>query len=196
MTDSGAIRPDAIRLETPRLVMRLGTTAEAAAVVDYQLRNREHFGPWDPRRTADFFTEAWWVWRLSYDRDLAAQDRSYRLLCFDASEARVIGHVSFANVVRGAFWACHLGFGLDVDHVGQGLMHEALSASVPWAFETLHMHRIEANHRPENARSGALLERLGFVPQGYARDYLLIDGAWRDHVLTAITNPRWRPAPE
>ena len=33
------------------------------------------------------------------------------------------------------------------------------------------------------------LRRLGFVVQGYARDYLHIDGEWRDHILTALTNP-------
>lgn len=37
--------------------------------------------------------------------------------------------------------------------------------------------------------SARLLERLGFVKEGYAREYLHIDGAWRDHVLTARTNP-------
>lgn len=196
MTDSNTITPEAIRLATERVVVRMGSADDAAAVVDYQVRNREHFAPWDPRRTSDFFTEAWWSWRLSYDRELAAQDRSYRLLCFEPGDERVIGHVSFANVVRGAFWSCQLGFGLDAGHVGRGLMHEALSASIPWALEALRMHRIEANHRPENTRSGALLKRLGFVPQGYARDYLLIDGAWRDHVLTAITSSHWRPTPE
>ena len=46
-----------------------------------------------------------------------------------------------------------------------------------------------ANYRPENDRSRKLLERLGFVREGLARDYLFIDGAWRDHVLTALTNP-------
>ena len=40
-------------------------------------------------------------------------------------------------------------------------------------------------------RSGALLARLGFEKEGYAKDYLLIDGQWRDHVLTALTTPDW-----
>ena len=42
---------------------------------------------------------------------------------------------------------------------------------------------------PSNERSAGLARRLGFVPEGIARDYLYIDGAWRDHVLTALTNP-------
>ena len=42
---------------------------------------------------------------------------------------------------------------------------------------------------PENTRSGRLLARLGFVREGYSRRYLFINGAWRDHVLTSLTNP-------
>jgi [ribosomal protein S5]-alanine N-acetyltransferase len=37
-----------------------------------------------------------------------------------------------------------------------------------------------------------LLNRLGFIPEGYARNYLRINGEWRDHVLTSLTNPNWR----
>jgi ribosomal-protein-alanine N-acetyltransferase len=45
-----------------------------------------------------------------------------------------------------------------------------------------------ANYRPQNERSARLLERLGFTREGLAKDYLFIDGAWRDHVLTSLTN--------
>ena len=56
-----------------------------------------------------------------------------------------------------------------------------------------HMHRIMANCMPHNHRSGALLTRLGFEPEGYAKDYLLIDGQWQDHILTALTHKEWLP---
>ena len=71
-------------------------------------------------------------------------------------------------------------------HQGSGLMFEALSAALPFALEHLGLHRIMANYQPHNERSGKLLRRLGFAVEGYARDYLYIDGEWRDHVLTAI----------
>ncbi|MEM9194984.1 MAG: GNAT family N-acetyltransferase, partial [Myxococcota bacterium] len=74
---------------------------------------------------------------------------------------------------------------------GQGLMYEALARAIGFAFEELRLHRVMANHRPENRRSARLLERLGFHNEGFARDYLLIDGKWRDHILTALTNPAW-----
>ena len=68
-------------------------------------------------------------------------------------------------------------------------MSEALRAATAHVFSAMELHRIEANYLPENLRSGRLLLRLGFEVQGYARRYLYIDGAWRDHVLTALTCP-------
>jgi ribosomal-protein-alanine N-acetyltransferase len=73
-------------------------------------------------------------------------------------------------------------------------MSEALRAANAYVFGPMRLHRIMANHRPENARSAKLLERLGFVREGLARDYLFIDGAWRDHVLMSLTNPAFDPA--
>jgi len=72
-------------------------------------------------------------------------------------------------------------------------MSEALRAGDGFAFEELRLHRIMANYRPENERSARLLERLGFVREGIARDYLFVDGAWRDHVLTSLTHPGFDP---
>jgi [ribosomal protein S5]-alanine N-acetyltransferase len=72
-------------------------------------------------------------------------------------------------------------------------MREALQAGIRHVFGELNMHRIQANYVPWNRRSGGLLRRLGFSVEGYARDYLYLDGEWQDHVLTSLTNPHWRP---
>lgn len=48
-----------------------------------------------------------------------------------------------------------------------------------------------AAYLPDNERSGKLLKRLGFVVEGYARDYLMIDGQWQDHILTSLINHNW-----
>lgn len=67
-------------------------------------------------------------------------------------------------------------------------MHEALQRTISYVFEELRLHRIHANYIPNNVRSGRLLARLGFAIEGYAKDYLFINDAWRDHVLTSLTN--------
>ena len=105
--------------------------------------------------------------------------------------APILGTCNYTNIVRGPLLACHLGYQIARAAEGRGFMTEALHASNAFAFDSLRLHRIMANYRPENGRSARLLDRLGFVREGIARDYLFIDGAWRDHVLTALTNPRF-----
>jgi ribosomal-protein-alanine N-acetyltransferase len=71
-------------------------------------------------------------------------------------------------------------------------MVEAVGAAVGYAFAVLRLHRVMANYMPHNVRSAAVLRRAGFTVEGYARDYLLINGRWEDHVLTGIVNPDWK----
>jgi ribosomal-protein-alanine N-acetyltransferase len=105
---------------------------------------------------------------------------------------QVIGSVHYSQVSRGAFQSAMLGYALDRGHVGQGLMAEALAASLAEMFSPrVNLHRVQAAYRPENVRSGNVLERLGFTLEGLAPDYLYIDGAWRDHRVMSIRNPRF-----
>jgi ribosomal-protein-alanine N-acetyltransferase len=180
---------DATRLETARLVLRTARPEEAAAVVDYFVRNEAHLASWEPARPPGFYTEALWRERLEGYRDEQLAGRAYRFHLFAREQPRhVIGTLGLTNVVRGPFLCAQLGFGLDARCQGRGLMVEAVEAAVGFAFDELGLHRVEANHQPQNLRSAAVLRRARFEIQGYARDYLFIDGAWRDHVLTARTS--------
>ena len=81
---------------------------------------------------------------------------------------------------------------------GKGLMTEALrDAVLPYALRArseggLGLHRIQAGYVPDNTRSAAVLERLGFERIGVAKEYLHIGGRWCDHVLTQILAPGHR----
>ena len=187
--------PSPVHIETERLVITMPGTAEAARMVEYFARNHEHLAPWEPARTREFYAEDFWRTQLEESRREHAEDRSMRLVLFARGEQEpsAIGVVNFTGIIRGAFHACLLGYSLDHEQQGRGLMREALEASIGYAFEELRIHRIMANYQPQNLRSARLLRRLGFVTEGYAQSYLFIDGAWRDHVLTALTNPRWQP---
>ncbi len=85
-----------------------------------------------------------------------------------------------------------MGYSLAETEQSKGYMTEALQAAIQYVFQELNMHRIMANYMPHNQRSGNVLKRLGFVVEGYARDYLLIKGQWQDHILTSLTNPNWQ----
>ena len=116
------------------------------------------------------------------------------MLAPQSSGPEVVGTCNFTQIAKGPWRACVLGYQIARRHEGRGLMREALSATIDYAFRDMRLHRVMANYRPENARSARLLERLGFVREGFARDYLFIDGAWRDHVLTSKTNPEFDAA--
>lgn len=67
-------------------------------------------------------------------------------------------------------------------------MMEAVQAGIQHMFQQQGLHRIMANHVPENIRSASLLKRLGFEQEGVAKSYLKINGVWRDHVLNSLVN--------
>ena len=184
-------------LVTPRLRMTHVRPGYEAEIVAFFERNREHFARWDPPAPADFYSVAFWSRSAVQSVEDFSGDRAVRFDLFDASqnerEPALIGRIGFSQIFRGPFQSCTLGYQIDVAHEGKGLMHEALSAAIRYMFETKALHRIQANHLPENQRSAALLARLGFAREGVAKDYLFIADAWRDHVLNALTNPAFDP---
>ena len=104
----------------------------------------------------------------------------------------MVGNLSLTQIVRGALHACTLGYALSADAQGHGYMLEAVRGAVAYAFGTLGLHRVMADYMPRNRRSATVLRQAGFVVEGYAREYLRINGRWEDHVLTAITNDQWK----
>jgi ribosomal-protein-alanine N-acetyltransferase len=191
--------PSPVLLTTERLHLAMLPSDAAGRVLAYHQVNEEHLGPVSPARPPTFFTLMYWRTRLAQDREDFRHDVGLRLFLLPREQAMnsapVVGTVSFTNIRRGPLQACELGYGLDFRYQGKGLMTEALRAACAYAFNAMGLHRIQANHLPENLRSAAVLRRLGFVVEGYARDYLLINGQWRDHILTALVAPRDTPEP-
>jgi len=185
-------------LLTPRLELRLAVVSDAAAISRYVTENRDFLAPWEPERTNYYYSELFWQAQVIRDRRSADNDLALRLWMF-AREAtdliekgEIVGAINIANIVRGAGHFATLGYAVAEKAQGAGLMREALEAVVACAWGPMGLHRLQANYLPRNERSGGLLRRVGFAPEGYARDYLLINGKWEDHVLTSLTNPNWQ----
>ncbi|MBI2392778.1 MAG: GNAT family N-acetyltransferase [Deltaproteobacteria bacterium] len=186
------------RIVGARTVLTLPPPAAAPRVLAYFVKNRARLEPVSPPWAEGFFTREYFERRLAASREDWQHDASLRMFLFarhsagarDAEDGPVVGVVSFTQFVRLAWLRCVLGYSIDQDHEGQGLLREALEGAIAFVFDELRFHRIEANYIPTNERSGNLLRRLGFDVEGYARDYLYLGGRWRDHVLTSKTNPR------
>ena len=187
----GAAWPAPLLL-TERLRVELATPAHAVLHAAHFARNRAHLARWDPPR-GDVESPGYWSRVLSAAMADFEEGRSVALavLPCEAPAEVLVARINFTQIVRGAFHSCMLGVAIDHEHEGRGLMFEALTASIDWLFAEPNLHRVQASHRPENRRSERLLARLGFVREGLARDYLFIDGAWRDHVINAKLNPRF-----
>jgi ribosomal-protein-alanine N-acetyltransferase len=180
-------------IETERLILRLATKEDIPQILQYFTQNKEYLTPFYPRWQEEFFTAEYWWYQLQQNTAEFYSDLSCRLFIFTKSNPEtIIGVVNFSNFVRGVAHFCTVGYSLAEAEQGKGYMTEALGAAVNYAFTDLVLHRIMANYMPHNQRSGNLLKRLGFVVEGYARDYLLINGKWEDHILTSLTNPHWQ----
>jgi [ribosomal protein S5]-alanine N-acetyltransferase len=181
-------------ITTSRLILRLAEDGDIPALLHFYRDNVDHFAPTSPLLPPDFLTEAFMLRQVAQNNDDFVQGRAVKLFLFDKSEpATVVGQISLNNIVRGAAYYCDLGYSLGEAKQGQGLMSESVVAVIRYAFDELRLHRVKAAYLPSNERSGRLLRRLGFVVEGYARDYLLIQGQWQDQILVGLVNPVWCP---
>ena len=159
------------------------------AMIEYQRVNEAHFRPWNPPPTGDEYSQERWITQCAQSAADFDAGRGYRFIVFAKEAPNLpIGVANYSQVSRGPFQACFLGYQIDREYQGRGIMQEALMRGNRFIFEKAQLHRIHANYIPANIRSGRLLARLGFVIEGYAKDYLFINGAWQDHVLTSLTN--------
>jgi ribosomal-protein-alanine N-acetyltransferase len=82
-----------------------------------------------------------------------------------------------------------IGYELAAEHRGRGYIVEALSALLPFGFEAMALHSVEANTHPDNAASHKVLERLGFRREGYLRENYLCGGVYYDTALYSLLRP-------
>ena len=187
-----ATRPLAT-ITTARLLLHATDVAWAASVAAFNARNRIAHGPWNPPVPEAEFSVTGQQQRLSLSAKAEAEGREIGWwLTLHGEPLHVIGKLRFSQIARGPFCNAMLGYAIDTAYEGRGLMGEALTAALADVFSPrVALHRVQANARPENTRSLQLLARLGFVVEGVAKEYLFIDGAWRDHLLTALRAPDW-----
>jgi ribosomal-protein-alanine N-acetyltransferase len=106
-------------------------------------------------------------------------------------ERTIIGRIALGGVLRGAFQNAYLGYWIDAERQGQGLMTEAVRAATTFGIESAGLHRVQAAVMPRNGASQRVLEKAGYRREGLALRYLCIAGAWEDHLIFATTAEEW-----
>lgn len=146
------------------------------------LQRREPLWPEDDLSRAAFRR------RLAiYGREMEAGN-AWPFFIFADSDQSLVGAITLSNVRRGVAETGTLGYWIGESFAGRGLGTAAVRAMLAYAFEDLHLHRLEAACVPDNTASRRVLEKTGFVLEGQARAYLKINGEWADHLLFGVVN--------
>ena len=155
--------------------------------------SRDFLVPWEPTWPHDALTRSAFRRRLKrYEQD-ARDETGYAFYVFRKTDDALLGGVTLSQLRRGVTQSCSLGYWIGEPFARKGYMTAGLAALVGFIFDEVHLHRIEAACVPTNLASKALLLRTGFTLEGYARQYLCINGIWRDHLLFAMLASDPRP---
>src|SRR5437588_6738207 len=147
--------------------------------------SRAFLTPWEPTWPVDDLSRAAFRRRVKRYGEDQRGDVAYAFFVFRKQDNALVGGLTLANIRRGCAQAGSLGYWMGAPYAGRGYMTAAVNAVVPFAFGTLKLHRIEAACIPANVASVRLLEKTGFKREGFARQYLCINGTWQDHLLFA-----------
>ncbi len=182
-------------------MLRAVTTEDVAEVTTLLRRNKTHLAPWTPLPATDEDpTTLLSVARaITRQRQQWAEGSHFPFLIVEKGESpdagAIIGRISLNALVRGAFHNTYLGYWIDVNRQGQGLMTEGIRLALGFAFGAAGLHRVQAAIMPRNQASLRVVEKVGFRREGFAQRYLQIAGKWEDHLLFAITQEEWPPGP-
>lgn len=99
----------------------------------------------------------------------------------------VAGQLNVANILHGSVSSATIGYWIGKDFAGRNAIPIAVALATDYLFDSVGLHRVEIDIRPENTPSLRVVEKLGLRKEGLKERFIHIDGAWRDHLVFAIT---------
>jgi len=178
-------RTDPFRLTGQRVFLRPPERGDYEAWASLRASSRHFLAPWEPTWPPDALSRASFRARVARYAEDWRTDQAYNFLIF-ADEETLVGGIGLSNLRRGVSETASLGYWVGEAFAQQRYMTATLPLVLDFAFDRLGLHRVEAGCLPTNIPSRALLARAGFQQEGYAREYLCIEGKWQDHLLFAI----------
>lgn len=176
---------------TERLLLKTLGKEAAPAVLAFYKDNISHFEPWEPTRSANFYTLAYQKASLAAEYNRMAEGKLLRYWIFLKDKpGEIIGSFSFQNFLGQPYQSCSLGYKFSQRYLHMGYALESIQKGIEIVFNEYHVHRIEAHIMPENIPSLNLIERLSFRYEGISRSYAWINGSWTDHKRYSLINPK------
>jgi [ribosomal protein S5]-alanine N-acetyltransferase len=177
--------------ETDRLILRVLDESEVDKVLDYLIRNRDFFNDFEPIREDEFYTVEYQSNQLKTDMGYINGKGMLRVWMFlKDNPEKIVGQVTFYNIVPYAFSSCHIGYKSDKDVVNKGLMTEGIIKGIQIMFDNYGLHRIEAYVMKQNKSSIRVLEKTKFLYEGIAKQFLEVNGKWEDHMHYCLVNDK------
>ncbi len=175
-----------LRLERNRVYLRFPVQRDWRNWAALRAESRDFLAPWEPTWAYDALTRGAFRRRLKMYKAEMRQGITYSFLIFRRVDDVLLGGITLSNLRRGVAQSATLGYWIGAPHGNQGYMTDSLAVILEFAFSRIGLHRVEAACLPANEASRRLLLKSGFREEGYARDYLRINGRWQDHQLFAI----------
>ncbi|WP_039658359.1 GNAT family N-acetyltransferase [Clostridium tyrobutyricum] len=176
-----------LHIKGDKIDLSILTPKNAEEVLDYYIRNKEYLRKFEPDRKNKFYTLEMQKKNLmdSYRDFLGGKSVNFGIY----KNKKFIGKIQISNIVIGVFKSAFVGYSIDESHQGNGYMKEALKLTVEYSFNEIKLHRLEASTLVDNIRSQSVLRSCGFEKIGTNKDYLFINGKWRDHITFYKVKP-------
>lgn len=160
--------------------LRILTPEDAEELTEYYIRNKEHLSSFEPTRENDFYTTKVQksILNDNYNQFLNGTAIDFGIF----NDKKLIGKLRISNILYGIVKSGVLGYSIDKEEQGKGIMKLSVNAVVEYAFDELGIHRVEASALIDNEKSKSVLKACGFKELGVNEKYLFINGSWKDHI--------------
>ncbi|WP_163100661.1 GNAT family N-acetyltransferase [Peribacillus alkalitolerans] len=179
------------QLDGSRIYLRILDVDDAEDLLDLIIKNKYFWSLSEPERDEKYYSLDTHIENIQLDLLSTHAGKSYSWGVFLKETGELIGDFSLYGVKSFPFYSASIGYSIDHDQLGKGYATEALRLAVAFAFQKLHLHRLEAGVFPGNLASIKVLEKLGFQREGLARKNILINGEWKDHFQYALLKSDW-----
>ncbi|QLF69677.1 GNAT family N-acetyltransferase [Peteryoungia desertarenae] len=176
-------QPELPELTSDKHVLRLPRFRDYEPWHALRRESRDFLQPWEPTWRTDELTMRAYRSRVLRNEQEFSSGLAVPFFLFDRTDDTLLGGLTIGLIRRGAAQSCMIGYWMGERYAGKGHMFAALQLAIPYIFKGLELHRIEAACIPDNVNSIRLLEKAGFEREGLLREYLKINGQWRDHML-------------
>ncbi len=152
------------------------------------VRNIEHLRVWMPWAAAEQTLEATKAFMKANMHEFAEGIGLPTTIWYGG---QMVGVIDFPRMSWEKRLA-EIGYWLDKDMQGKGIITRATRALVTYAFQEYGLHKVEIHAAKENVRSRAVPERLGFTLEGTMRQTTWLNGNVHDMVVYGMLASEWQ----